>query len=211
MNRQSSSETEQPRTSKDYHIASQPDSTSRSASPRRLIKQVALESPPPIQWDSVDPFHEFSTDNDRKSMSPSSEKLTHLGNFILLGHLAAKAESFPRPKGKKSNYTLGPSKLETFYDNQSENLTYSTIDLKNTCFRIGDETVIDRCAECGTITESYSDEDLGLCIIILGTFIHREPALAAPLLPDILSIVAKYVNLQFWPFLFTTFFMNFSE
>ena len=48
-----------------------------------------------------------------------------------------------------------------------------------------------RCEECGTIKEQYSDEELGLLIVILGTFIHREPALAAPLLPDILSIVAK--------------------
>jgi hypothetical protein len=47
-----------------------------------------------------------------------------------------------------------------------------------------------RCSECGTIKEEYSDEELGLCIIILGTFIHREPALAAPLLPEILTVVA---------------------
>lgn len=39
--------------------------------------------------------------------------------------------------------------------------------------------------------EEYSDEELGLCVVILGTFIHREPSLAASLLPDILTIVAK--------------------
>lgn len=49
-----------------------------------------------------------------------------------------------------------------------------------------------RCSECGTTIEEYSDEEIGLCIVTLGTFIHREPALAAPLLPDILNIVAKY-------------------
>lgn len=47
-----------------------------------------------------------------------------------------------------------------------------------------------RCPECGLIKEEYSDEELGLCIIVLGTFIHREPAIAAPLLPEILSTVA---------------------
>lgn len=48
-----------------------------------------------------------------------------------------------------------------------------------------------RCTECGTIREEYSDEELGLCIITLGTFIHREPSLAAPLLPEILGVVTK--------------------
>lgn len=30
-----------------------------------------------------------------------------------------------------------------------------------------------------------------MCIINLGTFIHREPSLAAPLLPEILRVVTK--------------------
>jgi hypothetical protein len=64
-------------------------------------------------------------------------------------------------------------------------------DMKQSSFRIGDECVNERCSECGTVKEEYSDEEIGLCIVTLGTFIHREPALAAPLLPDILSIVAK--------------------
>lgn len=50
-------------------------------------------------------------------------------------------------------------------------------------------------AECGIIMEEYSDEELGLCIIVLATFVHREPAAAAPLLPEILTVVSKYVNL----------------
>lgn len=39
--------------------------------------------------------------------------------------------------------------------------------------------------------EEYTDEELGLFIVLLGTFIHREPALACPFLPDILVIVSK--------------------
>ncbi|XP_011503922.1 PREDICTED: protein unc-79 homolog, partial [Ceratosolen solmsi marchali] len=45
------------------------------------------------------------------------------------------------------------------------------------------------CCDCGLVKEEYSDEELGLCIIIIGTFIHREPCLAASLLPEILNIV----------------------
>lgn len=78
-----------------------------------------------------------------------------------------------------------------FLDAEHQQTCHASIDLKQSSFRISDECVNDRCSECGTVIEEYSDEEIGLCIIILGTFIHREPALAAPMLPDILSIVAK--------------------
>lgn len=39
--------------------------------------------------------------------------------------------------------------------------------------------------------EEYSDEEIGIMVIALGTFIHREPALAAPFLPEILTTVTK--------------------
>lgn len=50
-----------------------------------------------------------------------------------------------------------------------------------------------RCSECGIIREEYSDDEMGLCIIVIGTFVHREPALAAPILHEILSVIAKLV------------------
>lgn len=72
-------------------------------------------------------------------------------------------------------------------------------EMKQSSFRIGDDCVNERCSECGTVKEEYSDEELGLCIVALGTFIHREPALAAPMLPDILSIVAKVATNALYP------------
>lgn len=58
--------------------------------------------------------------------------------------------------------------------------------------RVGDVCVCHRCSECGVMLEEYSDEEIGIMVIILGTFIHREPGLAAPFLPEILSTVTKY-------------------
>ncbi|KAM3960770.1 LOW QUALITY PROTEIN: UNC-79 domain-containing protein [Aphomia sociella] len=52
-----------------------------------------------------------------------------------------------------------------------------------------------RCAECGTAVEQYSDEELGLCVIVLATFVHREPAAAAPMLPALLHNVSRVVQL----------------
>lgn len=45
--------------------------------------------------------------------------------------------------------------------------------------------------ECGTAVEQYSDEELGLCVIVLATFVHREPAAAAPMLPALLHNVTR--------------------
>lgn len=49
-------------------------------------------------------------------------------------------------------------------------------------------------AECGTAVEQYSDEELGLCIITLATFVHREPAAAAAMLPALLHNVSRYTS-----------------
>lgn len=71
-------------------------------------------------------------------------------------------------------------------------------DIKNTLQstrRVGDYTVCERCSECGALIEEYTDEEIGLLIVILGTFIHREPSMAAPFLPEILTITAKYVDI----------------
>lgn len=43
------------------------------------------------------------------------------------------------------------------------------------------------------IREEYNDDEIGLCVIVIGTFVHREPALAAPILHQILSVIAKYL------------------
>jgi len=57
-----------------------------------------------------------------------------------------------------------------------------------------DSLVIDRCPTCHAVLESYDDETVSLCIVCLATFIHREPALAAPLLLDMLHAVARSVT-----------------
>ncbi|XP_075984976.1 UNC-79 domain-containing protein isoform X3 [Anticarsia gemmatalis] len=59
----------------------------------------------------------------------------------------------------------------------------------------GETVLCYRCAECGTAVEQYSDEELGLCIIVLATFVHREPAAAAGMLPALLHNVSRVVQL----------------
>ncbi|XP_044257463.1 protein unc-79 homolog isoform X1 [Tribolium madens] len=155
----------------------------QSHSPRRLIKQVALESPP-NQGDFDDNGHFFKTiksDNQRETMVNQRQRMRKMGPFTM----GSYSIHDPRRPGAWFSPQLSP-KIEGS-------------DMKQSSFRIGDECVNERCSECGTVKEEYSDEEIGLCIVTLGTFIHREPALAAPLLPDILSIVAKVATNVMYP------------
>ncbi|XP_069772299.1 protein unc-79 homolog isoform X2 [Narcine bancroftii] len=52
----------------------------------------------------------------------------------------------------------------------------------------------DRCLDCGAILEEYDEETLGLAIVVLSTFTHLSPDLAAPLLLDILQSVGRLAS-----------------
>lgn len=43
-----------------------------------------------------------------------------------------------------------------------------------------------------SFVQEFSDKDLSMCLVILETFIHHEPSMAAPMLPNILRLVARY-------------------
>jgi len=58
-----------------------------------------------------------------------------------------------------------------------------------------DEGVINqRCAKCSNVIEEFSEEEIGMCIVILRTYVHRESGMAAPLLPDMLKLVARFTS-----------------
>uniref|UniRef100_A0A8C4V257 Unc-79 homolog, NALCN channel complex subunit n=1 Tax=Falco tinnunculus TaxID=100819 RepID=A0A8C4V257_FALTI len=56
------------------------------------------------------------------------------------------------------------------------------------------KTVLCRCHDCGAILEEYDEETLGLAIVVLSTFIHLSPDLAAPLLLDIMQSVGRLAS-----------------
>ncbi|XP_017778696.1 PREDICTED: protein unc-79 homolog [Nicrophorus vespilloides] len=175
-----------------------------SHSPRRLIKQVALESPPnPIDIeDSV--FKISNPDNKRKTCGLNSNIISDEHFCVVTSNIEDGLLNARQRMRKIGPFTMGayairdPVKPGSWYSPQaSPKLDIN--ELKQSSFRIGEECVNQRCSECGTMIEEYSDEEVGLCIVTLGTFIHREPALAAPLLPDILSIVAKVATNANYP------------
>ncbi|XP_011310336.1 protein unc-79 homolog isoform X3 [Fopius arisanus] len=165
--------------------------SSRSASPRRLIKQVALESPPPVV--ETDDFCFRVLDHEKRGR--------------LKDHARAQRDR-RRAYPSTSHHVIGSTRRMDSWagpntqgnmDATAQQACHADFNLKQSTFRVGDDCIYDRCSECGTVKEEYSDEELGLCIITLGTFIHREPALAAPLLPDILGIVTKVAQNAMYP------------
>ncbi|CAH2007924.1 unnamed protein product [Acanthoscelides obtectus] len=149
-------------------------------SPRKLIKQVALESPP---------YQSEAEENGRTYKCAKMDKKRGLMNQRQrrkVGPFSMNSYSFHDPR--KPGSWLSPDSSP----NQDA-------EMKPSYCRTGDDCINDHCSECGCIKQEYSDEEIGLCIVILGTFIHREPALAAPLLPDVLSIVAKVATDPMYP------------
>ncbi|XP_076235457.1 UNC-79 domain-containing protein [Calliopsis andreniformis] len=164
--------------------------SSRSASPRRLIKQVALESPPPAIEASDYPSRIFEHDKRARAKEHVRIQREKPRKGGATGHdalLTRRTESWSGPQFQPS------------LDIASQQAYHADFSLKQSLFRIGDECIYERCSECGTLKEEYSDEELGLCIINLGTFIHREPSLAAPLLPEILRVVTKVALNAMYP------------
>lgn len=69
------------------------------------------------------------------------------------------------------------------------------LSIKQSSLRVGDEVACHRCSKCNAPFEEFSEEELGLCIVIISTFVHREPALAATMLPEILRCNSKCVSI----------------
>ncbi|XP_066259891.1 protein unc-79 homolog [Euwallacea similis] len=167
--------------------------TSQMHSPRKLIKQVALESPPNL-YDSDDNGN--GLESYLKSLKIDGQTRETIVNHRqrmrkpIAAPLNAQHHESHKPKhpgGWLTHSQTSSPKVESIYD------------IRHNGSRTGEEYVKERCSECGTIRETYSDEEIGLCVVALGTFIHREPGLAAPLLPDILSVVSKIATNASYP------------
>ncbi|KAG5670190.1 hypothetical protein PVAND_000469 [Polypedilum vanderplanki] len=148
-----------------------PPNSSRATSPRKLTKQVALlESPPNVHDDAK-----------KTTICHDERRVKKVGAYNV-----KTGDSRLRYAG-----SFAPQSLTEEDNDDDED---GSVRACFSAFRIGDECIAERCSECGALKEEYSDEELGLFIVLLGTFIHREPALACPFLPDILISVSKIAH-----------------
>lgn len=206
-------------------------SNSRGASPRRLIKQVALESPPNShqlldatsnvvrsvtrEFKMSDARALGSNTNNNNNYNKDDPYVTKRQHLRKVGPFAVDSQSIPDSRikyaGSWAPQTSASSAHKKNDDDESDderNDDDEDEDLPPFNYpraggaakaqpapsnRVSDDNVCHRCSECGVMFEEYSDEEIGIMVTILGTFIHREPSLAAPFLPEILSTVTKYI------------------
>ncbi|KAL5284179.1 UNC79 family protein [Megaselia abdita] len=156
--------------------------SSRAQSPRRLTKQVALDTmktPPEEQGHST---------REGKFLQRQRPKLKKVGPLA--------ADSQVEPDSRKYVGSWAPPSLDPNDGNGDDIVEgkgiHLKIDNKNSQLRIGDETILYRCDDCGSQLEEYNDEEIGIMIITLGTFIHREPSSAALFLPEIMMTISNF-------------------
>ena len=65
-----------------------------------------------------------------------------------------------------------------------------------------DGAIHERCLRCNHVLEEFSEEEIGMCIVILRTYVHRESALAAPILPEMLKLVSRFAS--YFPYAWQT-------
>ncbi|ODN04336.1 Protein unc-79 [Orchesella cincta] len=101
--------------------------------------------------------------------------------------------------GKSVGFAYERFSLETRSNVESSGQPsrYVLQNLRQSCLRVGEECVQERCGDCGVLLESYTNDELGLCIVALETFIHREPSVAAPFMPEILKVVTSFPNCKY--------------
>lgn len=217
----------------------------RNSSPRRLCKQLALDSPPNSSHQLLDVnssvvrsvTHEFRPDPARAAARPSMAGLNVGGPLVdevatrqqrlrKVGPFAVDSQSIPDsrimfagswPPPPRSNGDDSDD-ADGLDDGGAADLAAAATDADADSFvangaaasaataatatgaaaardgRPADEAepLCERCSDCGSPAEEYNDEEIGLMVIILATFIHREPSLAAPFLPEILATVSTF-------------------
>lgn len=87
--------------------------------------------------------------------------------------------------GKSKNVQSQPdSAKDTTSGRSNEASSSSNTDLTSNAFEM--------CTICGMPIEKFDEQELGLCLVSLATFVHRDPTLAAPMLPHILKLASRY-------------------
>ncbi|XP_059468536.1 protein unc-79 homolog isoform X3 [Neocloeon triangulifer] len=183
----------EPSTSRPKDLESKVEKQDSRSSPRILKKQTALVESPPHMYTS--PFAQATSSKVEEHVSDEG---THL-HKNWHHHDRKHREEKGRPRSRKGGlFSVAATQATSHTVRPAGSWHPGTQgaegqpDLNNEGgAKWTEDQVLERCSECGLTIEEYTPEDVGLCIIILGTFMHGEPNLAAPMLPEILRIVSK--------------------
>ncbi len=107
--------------------------------------------------------------------------------FILFKSLFSRPTRTSSSQGhlKTVAGTTSANKRTTTVTNDELDNAYADTDLHN------QSITTPKCDKCGQPIEYYNEECIGYCIIVCGTLVHREPAIAAPLLMDMIETIGR--------------------
>ena len=168
------------------------------------LVETDLSSKVKIASDDVKPSDEEMMEEENGGIQAKHEENCKNSGTEIIKHTVRqrKLGTFREPVGLEENteedeeenymhdnvWTAGDSRSS--YD-QSKDYKLTQPLTKQSHLRIGEDTVIDKCSKCGARTEIYSHPELSLCLVVLNTLVHRDPELAAPLLPEIFLVVSR--------------------
>lgn len=92
---------------------------------------------------------------------------------------------------KKGTQSQPDSAKDTTSGRSNEVSSSSQTDLTSTAYEM--------CVICGSPIEKFNEQELGLCLVSLATFVHRDPNLSASLLPQILRLTSRYAIRRVFP------------
>ena len=118
-----------------------------------------------------------------------------IGTFREPVGLDGKKDEDKENSSNDDNWNTGDSRSSIF---QSKDYKLTQPLTKQSHLRIGEDTVIDKCSKCGAILETYSHPELSLCLVVINTLVHRDPELAAPLLPEIFLVVSRLADMSMY-------------
>nr|DBA14703.1 TPA: hypothetical protein GDO54_005634 [Pyxicephalus adspersus] len=158
----------------------EPSSRSSIATQYRQMKRGSLGALAMTQLMKRQLEHQASAPHNVSTWDPDDPKVAHevLGS---ISEVSMGRTSIPYIQigATKSSLLSAPSIVSMFVPAPEE-------------FSDDQPTIMsDKCHDCGAILEEYDEETLGLAIVVLLTFIHLNPDLAAPMLLDIMQSVGR--------------------
>ncbi|KAF5404406.1 hypothetical protein PHET_02132, partial [Paragonimus heterotremus] len=166
--------------------------TQQPVIPLDASAELAISKPPRIKYLSEQPKHSMSTD----VVTDSPSKFAHTPRESeSRSKLSAGAGHVETSSHKTDRKKVTPSKKPSVPQSQSEvSRSGSTSNVALTSAAATAALTTERCPWCHQILERYDESTLGLGMLCLATFVHREPGLAAPYLRDMLLTAARLAN-----------------
>jgi hypothetical protein len=170
-----------------------PESTPRQATLESLGHSISLDMDNLSETGQKPAGRQFKQRRQQRREAQQQQQQRSLDNKSVSGScggVAAGVQRRARKAETSSSTTTAPGKRTS--------VSQASVTADRCPTAVGytnDEGVISqRCNKCNNVIEEFSDEEIGMCIVILRTYVHREPGMAAPLMPEMLKLVTRFTS-----------------